>query len=144
MNLTLALYLALVVALLLFLALLKPALLYTVRIPGSGWEQRISWAMLSTYMGVSILRLESRAMDALATEGLSTHNKLQVVLVAVVAAWSAFLVTTGRVTIRQATSGPGFWLLSLVIVFALSVLWSTWPTLTIFRVTELAVFWIVA
>lgn len=144
MTLTLTLYLALVAALLLFLALLKPALLDTVRVPGYGWEQRISWAMVSAYLGVSILRLQSRAMDALATEGLSTQNKLQVVLIAVVAVWSAFLVTTGRVSIRQAISGPGFWLLSLVIVFALSVLWSTWPTLTIFRVTELAVFWIVA
>lgn len=144
MTLTLALYLALVASLLLFLVLLKPDLLPPMRVPLLRWEQRISWAMLSAYLGVSILRLQSRAMDALATEGLSAQNKLQVVLVAVAAVWSAILVVTGRVSIRQAISGPGFWLLSLMIVFALSVLWSTWPTLTIFRVTELAVFWIVA
>jgi hypothetical protein len=144
MTITLALYLALVASLLFFLALLKPALLPQIREPLYGWEQRISWVMLSIYLGVSILRLESRAMDALATQGLSAQNKLQVVLVAVAAVWSFILVTTGRVSMRQAISGPGFWLLSLMIVFALSVLWSSWPTLTIFRVTELAVFWVVA
>ena len=144
MTLTLVLYLALVASLLVFLALLKPAFLPSMREPLYRWEQRISWAMLSAYLGVSILRLQSRAMDALATEGLSSQNKLQVLLVAVAALWSAILLTSGRVSMRQAISGPGFWLLSLMIVFALSVLWSTWPTLTIFRVTELAVFWIVA
>jgi hypothetical protein len=144
MDFTLALYLLLVAGLILLLALVSPALTPAVGERGYKWERRCSWLLVTAYLGVNILRLQSRAMDALATQGLSTQNKFQVVLVGMAALWCGYLVLARRVTVRQIISGPGFWLLCLVAIFALSVLWSTWPTLTVFRVAELAVFWIVA
>lgn len=144
MDFTLVLYLLLVASLLLFLALIKPPALAIARYPEPRWERRCSWLLVVTFLGVNILRLQSRAMDALATQGLSTQNKIQVIVVAAAALWCSYLLASGRVRIARIVSGPGFWLLALTAVFTLSVAWSTWPTLTVFRVTELAVFWILA
>ncbi|MDJ0814462.1 MAG: hypothetical protein QNJ23_12115 [Woeseiaceae bacterium] len=144
MDFILALYLLLVASLLLFLALIKPPPVMVSGVPERRWERRCSWLLVVTFLGVNILRLQSRAMDALATQGLSTQNKIQVIVVAAAALWCGYLLASGRIRIARLVSGPGFWLLALTGVFALSVAWSTWPTLTVFRVTELAVFWIVA
>ena len=144
MSLDLTLYILLVASLLLFLVLISPDSPSTSTYPSRAWERRLSWLMVVAFLGVNILRLQSRAMDALATQGLSTQNKLQVTVVAVATIWCFYLLLTRRVRARQLASGPGFWLLCLTAVFALSVLWSTWPTLTVFRVAELAVFSIVA
>ncbi len=142
--LSLTLYLLLVASVLLFLALVSPNSIPGNTVRSKTWERRTSWLIVVGFLGVNILRLESRAMDALATQGLSTQNKLQVVVVGIAALWCAYLWAAGRIRLRQIYSGPGFWLLCLTAVFALSVIWSTWPTLTVFRVAELAVFWIVA
>ena len=143
MNSTLALYLLLVGAVLLLLSLLQPAVPPSAPDRPQRWEQRCSWAIIAAWLGVNILRLQNRAMDALATQGLSTQNKLQVALVAVAALWCAYLFLFRRISLRQIAYGAGFWMLCLVAVFGLSVLWSTWPKLTVFRVAELGLFWVV-
>ena len=104
----------------------------------------ISIALLWLYLLINVLNVQTRDMDELTSAGLSLQNRIQVLLVLVAAAWAAALLLLQRVQIRYLISGSGFWIFCLVGIYAFSTLWSTWPSLTFFRVVELAAFWILA
>ena len=111
----------------------------------AGAQQRwISWAILCIYLSVSILDLQTRDMRALASVGLSLQNKVEIAITLSASVWAAILLLTQRVSLHHLVNNPNYWLLWLLLTYLLSSLWSTWPTLTVFRVLEAGSFWILA
>jgi O-antigen ligase len=107
--------------------------------------RRVSWAIVIYLLFWKALLYESRPdLLALMEEGMSDSNIKQAIFIAVAAAWAAFLVTTGRVRAGALIAGPSFWVTSLTIVYLASAIWSVWLEYTVFRVLELATFWIIS
>lgn len=103
-----------------------------------------SWLILVSYLIINIINFQTRDMGALSTEGLSTQNSVQVIVVLVSLCWSAYLLITRHVSLASMSNGPAYWILWLIVLYAASTIWSTWPSMTIFRVAELAAFLILA
>jgi len=118
--------------------------------PYSDWAEAgsrgrtISWAILLVYLAVNILNIQTRDITALVASGLSAQNKIQIAIVLFACAWAATLCLTRRVPLKTLFDGPGYWIFWLVVVYSFSTIWSTWPSLTVFRVTELAALWIIS
>lgn len=117
---------------------------YTASRPAPS-AKHVSWAIVIYLLFWKALFYESRPdVLALMEEGMSTSNIHQAIFVAAAAAWSAFLVATGRVRIGALIAGPSFWVTSLILVFLASTVWSVWPEYTLFRVLEIASFWFIS
>jgi hypothetical protein len=115
----------------------------------SGWtaaaarHRRVSWALVVAHvLAHTPLFGGSRTVDALAAEGPSAQNLLQIAVVGVAALWAYHLLARRTVPVAALANGPAFWVTLLIAVYAVSTAWSVWPELTLFRVVELAVFWV--
>jgi hypothetical protein len=98
----------------------------------------ISWLLLTSHLLISNVTLQIRQDPrALLTEGLSVQNKIQVGSAAACFVWSAYLLLTGSVRMRALASRGLYWAWIYCAVFFSTLLYSTWPTLTAFRLAEL-------
>jgi O-antigen ligase len=98
----------------------------------------ISWLLLTCHLLISNVSLQIRQDPrALLTEGLSVQNKIQVGSAAVCFIWSAYLLLTGSVRMRAVASRGLYWAWVCFAVLLSTLLYSTWPTLTAFRLIEL-------
>lgn len=84
----------------------------------------------------------SRDPSALLKEGLSRQNVAQVVVALSALGWALRLLVARRVRASSLITGVNFWFAALIGFYTLSAAWSIWPTMTIFRVTELGAFWV--
>ena len=117
----------------------------SLHVESSTTGYRLSFLLLILSLASKVVVLQRRSdLTALYTEGLSTQNRVQVVLALCALAWSAFLIVTGRVRVSSLLAGSSFWMTMLIVVFGVTAIWSVWPALTLYRTTELAVFWIVS
>ncbi|MFQ6019107.1 MAG: hypothetical protein ACE5KF_13050, partial [Kiloniellaceae bacterium] len=116
---------------------------YRWRPTPASWR-RISWLVLITKFAVGALFVEIREIGDLMTQGLSDANKARIVITLVAGAWVTLLVLTRRVTMPDLLSGPGYWISVLILLFAVSALWSVWAKFTLYHAFELACFWILA
>ncbi len=107
--------------------------------------RQVSWAIVIYMLFWKALFYQERPdLLALIEEGMSASNIMQAIFVATAAAWAVLLVATGRVRIGALIAGPSFWVTSLILVFLASAASSVWPEYTLFRVVELASFWIIS
>jgi len=107
-------------------------------------DRKASQIVLLIYLLSHTLNLQIRTdLNALVTQGLTAQNKIQVAIVLCASAWAIYLLFRGRVAVRTLFAGPGFWISSSIVVFALTVIWSVWPNLSLYRALELAAIWII-
>lgn len=105
--------------------------------------RRISWTLLTAHLFVqSPIVGGSRDISALASEGPSAENLLQAAVVVTVAVWSFHLLARSHVRLATLRAGPALWISLLAALYLVSTAWSVWPVLTLYRATELAVFWV--
>ena len=105
--------------------------------------RHVSWALLVGHFIAELPLLgQSRDVYALATEGPSSQNLVQAALLAATAAWVFHLLARGHVPGAALGAGPAFWVSSLTAIYAASTAWSVWPAVTLYRVVELGVFWV--
>jgi O-antigen ligase len=106
--------------------------------------RKVSQIMLLIYLLSRSLNLQIRTdLNALVTQGLTAQNRIQVAVVLCASAWAIYLLFRGRVAVQTLFAGPGFWISSSIVVFSLTVVWSVWPNLTLYRALELAAIWII-
>ena len=107
-------------------------------------DRRVSQILLLIYLLSRSLNLQIRTdLNALVAQGLTAQNRIQVVVVLCASAWAAYLLFRSRVAVKSLLGGPGFWISSSIVVFALTVVWSVWPDLTLYRAMEMAAIWII-
>jgi len=105
----------------------------------------VSFALLLLYAAATLITFQVREdREALFTEGLSAQNRIQVVVVLLAAVWGFFLVTSRRVVVSEAFAGPRVWVTLLLLLYAVAVLWAITPALSLFRVVELSMLWILS
>jgi O-antigen ligase len=81
---------------------------------------------------------------ALINDGLSSQNVMQMFFTLVGFVWAINLIARHRVRVRDFVAGPAYWMSLLVLVYALSSIWSVWPALTLYRSIELGTFWVLS
>ena len=135
----------------LLLSLFSCAWLFSSRYYAFLWPEAhaaghsVSWLILVLSLASRIVMFQRREDSAaLLNVGLSVQNSVQIVLTLVGLVWAANLIVRHRVRASDLLAGPAFWMSILVFVYALSSFWSLWPALTIYRATELAVFWVLS
>lgn len=102
---------------------------------------RVSWALFCSYFAAQIM-IGQRDSGALISDGLSSQNFIQIGVVGLVAVWATWLLASQRVRPRALLEGGSFWVCCQVVLFLLSVLWSVWPPLTLYRAVELGACWV--
>lgn len=104
-----------------------------------------SFVLLFAYTLVVSTNLQRRVdSTSLFTQGLSAQNRVQAVIVAGLACWALFLVTSRRVRPVELVAGKRLWVATLIVWFGVSTAWATTPTLALYRVVELGSVWVLA
>jgi hypothetical protein len=103
-----------------------------------------SYALLAAFVLVpNLFGSNSRnSQNELLTKGLSLENVTEMVLAIAAFAWAIRLLVTRAVNVSCFTVGVNFWIGLNLALYALSMAWSLWPSLTAFRTMELGAFWI--
>jgi hypothetical protein len=101
---------------------------------------KVSRALLLLHLLGNALTIETREAAGLVSEGLSRQNLVQLVITILLVAWACVLLLKEGALWRTAFRGPRVWLTSFALLCALSVAWSIWPALTIYRSVELLAF----
>jgi O-antigen ligase len=116
---------------------------FTILSIASSYNQ-ISWIFIFVWMIARLVVFERRDDPAaLFLEGVSTQNTIQLAITLCASVWALILLYSRRVNIVYLVNRPGLWITLLVILYMVSIAWSLWPELTLFKSIELAVFWII-
>jgi O-antigen ligase len=110
--------------------------------PSARW---VSWTFVVVYLSWKAFFYVPRedVLD-LVNSGMSDSNRIEVALTAAAGLWAAWLVISRRVPFLRLLQGASFWITLLVLLYALTSLWSVWPELTLYKSVELGVYWIIA
>lgn len=114
----------------------------TSRMPRGGSYGWISYVFIALYF-LSLLSFTARESSGGGSDGLSSRNAMQVVVVLCITAWVTYLLLTRRLNWRVFVGGSGYWILIQSMIFAATIAWSVAPALTAYRAVELLVCWLV-
>jgi hypothetical protein len=132
----------LLLALFIFLIWTSSLALVPVR-PAADRGRTTSYAVLAAFiLQPLILTDPSRDPHALLQQGLSLQNVAQVVIGLTGFGWAVWLLLTRAVRPSTLAAGVNFWIGLTIALYAISTMWSLWPSLTMFRTIQLAGFWV--
>ena len=111
--------------------------------PAADRGRTTSYALLAAFvLQPLILTDPSRDPHALLQQGLSPQNVAQAAIGLAGFGWAVWLLVTRAIRASTLAAGANFWIGLTIALYAVSTIWSLWPSMTVFRTMQLAGFWV--
>lgn len=103
----------------------------------------ISPGLLCAYATISTISFSRRhSLYELFTVGLSTQNKLEIVVVSLAGVWAAWLVVSNRITMGDVSAGGRLWITLIAALYLATTIWAVMPAYSLYRAAGFGIGWV--